>query len=465
MLSGFRECFRKCCRLSQHLVKAPLLLAYSALVTYKRPDLAKHHTREPQWKQLQSEWRYLPALMVCLGPPNFVLWSVKLPVLGILLISGGLLAANRYGLAISDTHNSLKTAFHLSTFVMSLLLAFRVNRVYDRWWTARSSFGTLGSSSTYIMLHMLTFVQGRPDLLLELARWLVVWQYSLKEAVLGSGHNGLDPPALALLSPTEQQIYKRSRKGRQLVVTRIRQLLAKANLQMHEYLAVENKLQISTAASGQCTRIRYRALPHGLTLLSTGFVLIFLLSLPFAFAPETVYDWLALVVMSTLLLGCDATATALEDPFPFLPLNDLLKSTRRDVFRAIYEYQVLENLNSSRLNEGTTVFSSSKVTHPEHAAAFAVIDEEVEAALGFAAIKNAAGNAAAASTSSHTAVVDHQAIAVPPFVVQQWQSMLCSEGCCTDATACVGNCYGVVPGDSCSSLPFRLTSDSSPYGV
>ena len=287
-------------------VSSTIATAFQAFAVgpiWNRPDISNFRTREPEWKQLQSELRYLQALFPYLGPPNYVLWSVKYPVLAVLLISGALLVANRYGLTVADTNNSFKTAFGFSTFAMSLLLAFRINRCYDRWWSARSSFGTVGSSSTYIMLHMLTFVHGHDDLLLELARWLVVWPYSVKESVLGSGHNGLDPQAMALLSHKEQQLYQASRKGRQLVVTRIRQLLADANLQMQEFLAVERRLQKGTAAAGQCSRIRSQALPHGLTLLSTGFVLIFLLLLPFTFAPVTVWDWLALVLMSILLLG------------------------------------------------------------------------------------------------------------------------------------------------------------------
>jgi predicted membrane chloride channel (bestrophin family) len=51
-----------------------------------------------------------------------------------------------------------------------------------------------------------------------------------------------------------------------------------------------------------------------------------------------------------LLLGVDAVAIQLENPFPYMPLQDLCNSTQRDVYRALDEHKLL--LESAARNAG-----------------------------------------------------------------------------------------------------------------
>ena len=98
---------------------------------------------------------------------------------------------------------------------------------------------------------------------------------------------------------------------------------------------------------------------------------------------------------------CDAVATMLEDPFPHLPLNELLKATCRDVFRAIHEHKALLNLRApadqQQQRTYSTSSSSSLYLQPEYIAALALIQQEAAAAEGFATQHSTSAVAAGAA--------------------------------------------------------------------
>lgn len=58
----------------------------------------------------------------------------------------------------------------------------------------------------------------------------------------------------------------------QLVVTKMRQMAFDAKLPMEQFVAMENLIQTTTRSSGDAIRIKFQALPHGVSLISLGFV-------------------------------------------------------------------------------------------------------------------------------------------------------------------------------------------------
>ncbi len=144
---------------------------HQCMVTHTyRPD-NQSKTRGPEWRQLKSETRFAQALLCYLGPPSHILFNIKWPFLGIMLVAvavnlweyAGQIPAGRHGnrccfilhlaskplvplaavyyhgFPLVDEHGVLQNSFRLTSFAMSLLLAFRLNRTYDRWKEARSS--------------------------------------------------------------------------------------------------------------------------------------------------------------------------------------------------------------------------------------------------------------------------------------------------------------------------------------
>jgi hypothetical protein len=110
------------------------------------------------------------------------------------------------GMKIPDPAGVLQTAYRLTSFAMSLLLAFRLNRTYERWKEARSSMAgvvrhkvmtdsgkishvtesltcTQGNGATSIFLQAATWIQDNPRLVDDFRRFCIIWPYSIMQVV------------------------------------------------------------------------------------------------------------------------------------------------------------------------------------------------------------------------------------------------------------------------------------------
>ena len=82
-------------------------------------------------------------------PPTHNLWNIKWPLLAIMVEASALAIWQVYhdsgdtGLPTIDHVNLTKDLFRMSSFAMSLLLAFRVQRSYERWRDARQSIASV----------------------------------------------------------------------------------------------------------------------------------------------------------------------------------------------------------------------------------------------------------------------------------------------------------------------------------
>ena len=82
-------------------------------------------THVPEWAKLQSQWRWAHAYICYLGPPSFLLWRIRAPLLFNLMFAA-LAALDAQaswfgGLSIKLSDDVL-SAWHMLSFVLALLL-------------------------------------------------------------------------------------------------------------------------------------------------------------------------------------------------------------------------------------------------------------------------------------------------------------------------------------------------------
>jgi putative membrane protein len=326
-----------------------------------RPDLHTVKTRAREWELLKSDWRTFHALFFYLGPPSHILWNIKWPFIAINFIS---YVVQYYGLMSGDQQwrqelSHLRTAFTMSSFCMSLLLSYRVNRAYERWSQARSSISSLGSGATSIFMQCAIWCRHQPeksDALDDLRRFCIVWPYSILQVLRGS--DTLLPAATNHLHKEEQVVYSGSRKGRQVVATAIRCIVNDLDLGGDKLMACESLLQSAMSAGGAALRIRFAALPQALSLVSTGFILLWCALLPFGLLTDQFVGdidqgaLIAVAIISLLLLSVDEVASQLEDPFPFIPLEDICTTYERDIMRIQREMDAIQAATASGHRRG-----------------------------------------------------------------------------------------------------------------
>ena len=294
---------------------------------------------------LKSEWRFFHALFFYFGPPSHILYNIKWPFLAINLISLLIQHLSAFTDILAEFKaelSHLRTAFTMTSFCMSLLLSYRVNRAYERWNQARSSISGLGGGAVNLYLLIAVWFrdsldQEKIDLLHDLKRFCIVWPYSILQVL--RGHKALPPSAATYLCEEELAVYSGSRKGRQVIATAIRCIVDDLQLPDAKLIACDSLIQSSLTSGGQALRIRFAALPQALSLVSSGFILLWCSLLPFGLLSDQFMGdvdqgaLIAVAVISLLLLSVDEVASQLEDPFPFLPLEDICETYERDILR------------------------------------------------------------------------------------------------------------------------------------
>lgn len=304
---------------------------------WHRPDDSRK-TLPEQWVFHHSRWRYLSALVPYLGPPTHTLRHVLVPVLSVVGVCIGIKFAEGKTSWNLDALNNYAVLFRYSSFVLSLLLAFRLNRTYDRWWQARCSFGAIGSGCVNVVRQVATWTDD-PLLIRQLQKWGMCLTYGMVQLIRNTPHE-TDPRIPLLLEGEELALYKSSTKPSKLAGTMLAALVARAGFSEQREMLINEYLGSIAGHCGLVARIKLQSMPFGMTLFCTGWTYVWLLLLPFGVFPEA--SWSAMLpvfCMSTMMLGLEDLSNQIEDPFRFFAYEAMVSTSAKDMIRTIREIQ------------------------------------------------------------------------------------------------------------------------------
>jgi putative membrane protein len=210
------------------------------------------------------------------------------------------------------------TVLHsLLGFVLSLLLVFRTNTAYERWWEGRKLWGELVNSSRNFMLKMNAFIPEDDTQLKHNFRILISnFAFALKEHL----RNGLKPelleehPNLSLKKLSE---YKHAPNiiAKQIFIEI--QNLQKQNLINDEKLIVlNNELSSLTNVAGACERIKSTPIPYSYITFIKRVILIYTITLPIGLVDDFKWATIPMVLfVFYAFAGLELIAEEIEDPF------------------------------------------------------------------------------------------------------------------------------------------------------
>ncbi|MGE3818756.1 MAG: bestrophin family protein [Isosphaeraceae bacterium] len=237
---------------------------------------------------------------------------------------------------------SITTTTHtLVGAALSLLLVFRTNSSYDRYWEGRKQWGSILNESRNLGRATRAFVaEGAPDLAEAIALWTAAFAHATKnslrgtpDAGLGSAENRL--PADALRETLEEPHTPTG------VAARISEKLAEARQRgvISDYLLtyLDQNVQLLIDYLGACERIKKTPLPFVYVIFLRRALIIYCFSLPFALV--TFYGWLTIpvtLVAAFTFFGIEEIGVEIENPFGYdsndLPLEEFCQTIERDVF-------------------------------------------------------------------------------------------------------------------------------------
>ncbi len=210
----------------------------------------------------------------------------------------------------------------LAGFVLSMLLVFRTNSAYDRWWEGRKIWGAFVNDSRNMALKINALVQdpAQRDVLRILIKNYIV---ATKDSLRGK------PQAEALENchkyPNTSYDDKKHLPNQVMknLYVEIQQLVKNQVISQEQMLYLNNELQGFSNNMGACERIKKTPIPYSYNIFLKKVIFFYILTMPFGFVMEFGYWAMGIVpALFYVFASIEIIAEEIEDPFGLDP-NDL----------------------------------------------------------------------------------------------------------------------------------------------
>ncbi len=220
---------------------------------------------------------------------------------------------------------------------LGLLLVFRTNVSYDRFWEGRRQWGNIVNDSRNIGRLATSLLKQDRDLLDRLLLWTMAWPWSVKHRLRGK--QSIDKIAAELPTPEVQEVEQAqhvplavSRKmTEQIDAAQRRGLISDVQQSL-----LDGSLQRLIDALGACERIHNTPLPFAYMVHLRRALIVYLATLPMALVAD--FGWAtvpALLLIAYILLGVEEIGVEIEDPFGNdvndLPLKTLCETIQNNL--------------------------------------------------------------------------------------------------------------------------------------
>lgn len=251
--------------------------------------------------------------------------------------------------------SALVTAFHLHVrpigvpstvhslvgVALGLLLVFRTNSSYDRFWEGRRLWGGIVNETRNLARGARVHLKDDPALMRQVVRWAAAWPYAAMHGLRGA--SGLGPPG-AKLDPGGAADALAAQHTPLEVAARITALLAEARdrglISDYVMVALDENVQQLIDFIGGCERIRKTPLPFAYVVHLRRALLLYCFTLPFALLAD--FGWgtiLDTLLVTYVFFGIEEIGVEIEDPFGQdandLPLEAICQTIERNLMAFI----------------------------------------------------------------------------------------------------------------------------------
>ena len=217
---------------------------------------------------------------------------------------------------------------------ISIILSFKLNQSYDRWWEARKIWGTIVNESRNLVLQLHTFVApGNETLIRSIALRHIGWCYCL-------GQSLRQQDALQGLGRfmSEEDVKKaETHMNKPLAIMQLNTLdiaALKNNgaMELYSLVQVNNTITSLTNAMGMAERIKTTIFPITYRIFLHGAIYLFIITLSISLTGlEGYFEMPLLVIIASFFFLLERTATHLQDPFNNKPTDTAVTAIARTI--------------------------------------------------------------------------------------------------------------------------------------
>ena len=230
------------------------------------------------------------------------------------------------------------TVLHsLLGFVLSLMLVFRTNTAYDRWWEGRKLWGDLINNSRNLMLKVNAFLPVENKELKNNFRILICnYAFALKEHLRGGfeadqleEHPNLRIKELSACNHIPNRIA-------QQLFYEAEDLLKLKLISEEKLIVLNEELRSFTNIAGACERIKSTPIPFSYSTFIKRVILLYMITLPLGLVDDFKWATIPMVLfVFYAFAGLELIAEEIEDPFGHedndLPTDEIAEKIKKNL--------------------------------------------------------------------------------------------------------------------------------------
>lgn len=237
---------------------------------------------------------------------------------------------------VFHTHFKNATIVHsLVGFVLSMLLVFRTNTAYERWWEGRKIWGSIINNSRNLALKLSVMLDD--PAIQQRFRALITNQVMAMKWHLRKGFNRDD------FEDTDRYLVGSFEKNAhlpnammQVLYREVEALHRSGRISGEQLLYLNPELQSFTDHIGACERIQRTPIPYAYSLFLKKVIFLYTFTMPIGFVAEFGY-WATVIIPLVFytFASIEVIAEEIEDPFGQdandLPLNRMSNTVRENL--------------------------------------------------------------------------------------------------------------------------------------
>ncbi|MEJ1236683.1 bestrophin family ion channel [Chryseolinea sp. T2] len=223
--------------------------------------------------------------------------------------------------------------------VISLLLAFRSNQAYDRWWEARIIWGSIVNDSRTLIRQAQSFISD-PDVSIDVREFIerftqrqIYWTHSLGRML--RRQDALSQSD-GYLNRSEAELVRHRRHIPntllQLHARDLKHAFDQGWINAYQQVEIDKTLTRLCDAMGKCERIKNTVFPTTYSLYIHFALYLFILMLPFGLTEHLGGILVPVIILiSACFLFIEKMAIHLQDPFENKPTDTPMTTIARNI--------------------------------------------------------------------------------------------------------------------------------------
>lgn len=205
---------------------------------------------------------------------------------------------------------------NLLGFAISMLLVFRTNTAYDRWWEGRKLWGALTNNSRNLAIKLDAMLPAEDSVNRNFFRKAIPLYASILRDHLRAENTRL---ALDEIDHPELGIDHNRHLPNQvatLLLKRVNELYKKGTITGDQLILLNPELLSFTDICGACERIKNTPIPYSYSVFIKKFIFVYTVTLPIGFVFSLGYLVIPVVAfIFYVLASLELIAEEIEDPF------------------------------------------------------------------------------------------------------------------------------------------------------